>query len=81
MRNPRAISSTFPQRVRWSPGNAHLAYDLDEARAFEERVAAEDESSAIVQPGAEHYDGRVGWTFPAWSSRAGDTAAFEEVGT
>ena len=51
-RRVTSIGGEFPawgadgRKVHWSLGNAHFVYDIDEARAFEERAAAEAEETA-----------------------------------
>ena len=58
-RRVTTIGGEFPawgaggRTVHWSLGNAHFVYDLDEARAYEERVAAEDETAEGYRA-AEH---------------------------
>ena len=50
-RRVTSIGGEFPawgadgRTVHWSLGNAHFAYDLDDARAYEERVAVEEEEA------------------------------------
>ena len=40
--------------MHWSLGNAHFVYDLDAARAYEERMAADED---VEESAAEGDDG------------------------
>ena len=54
------IGGEFPawgaggRTVHWSLGNAHFVYDLDAARAYEERMAADED---VEESAAEGDDG------------------------
>ena len=56
-RRVTSIGGEFPawgadgRTVHWSLGNAHFAYDLDAARAYEDRAAEEDEAAEPDEAG------------------------------